>query len=137
MTAAQVVKLEEVTRGQSSYITQSRKDHCFKFQGCHWTSLHSPSHSLIKRLCYPEAHKFTKKATKWSNKYYVVLYFPFIDGAVIMKRLPRMLIKNKPFLSTVIFSAQKLVFFIDVDQTYLVASPDSLINCSCCKDGHR
>ena len=54
-----------------------------------------------------------------------------------MKRLPMMLIKKQAISKHSDFQCSEAGFFIDVDQTYLGTSPDGLINCSCCKDGHR
>ena len=34
------------------------------------------------------------------------------------------------------FQCSEVGLFIDADRPYLGASPDGLVNCSCCKDGH-
>lgn len=43
---------------------------------CH-TDPAKPSKSLIKTICYPEAHKFSSAATKYSSKTILFFYFIF------------------------------------------------------------
>ena len=71
LTEAECKSIETETRGRSSSpvwfqqregrITASR----FK-AACH-TNPDKPAKSLIKGICYPQAHKFSSKATRWGN----------------------------------------------------------------------
>ena len=68
MMPEQAVKLETETRGQSSkkswFLHRAGRITASNFKSVVVTNPCMPSQSLIKRICYPEAFKFTTAATK-------------------------------------------------------------------------
>ena len=64
----QVAKLERETRGQSSnkswFLHRAGRITASNFRSVVVTNPCTPSQSLIKRICYPEAFKFKTAATK-------------------------------------------------------------------------
>ena len=116
--------VEEATRDQSScklwftYRAGRVTASCLK-QAC--TTNHAlPSQSLVKAICYPEAYKFSTKATQWgckhekSAKEYYVKHLQGQHGNVTLA---------------------KSGLVINPKWPYLGASPDGVVTCSCCGKG--
>ena len=86
---------------------------------CH-TDPAKPAQSLIKGICYPEAFSFTSKATSWGcqheqdtkNIYFKACKVKHVD-----------------------FSVMDSGLVINSQWPYIGASPDGLINCTCCGKG--
>ena len=79
-----------------------------------------PSQSLIKTICYPEAFGFTTKATKWSCEHERVALDSYIKANTE---------KHDDF------EVSKSGLFLSCDWPFIGASPDGLVNCSCCGKG--
>ena len=84
------------------------------------TSIVSPAKSLIKAICYPHSYRFTSKATSWGCKH-----------EEIAKEKYKELMSGKH--TKLSFSDSGL--FISIDEPYLAATPDSLVECQCCGKG--
>ena len=82
---------------------------------CH-TDAAKPSQSLIKGICYPEAFKFTSKATTW--------------GCCHEKEAREVYLRACKSQHTD-FCVTECGFFINTQWTYIGASPDGIINCTC------
>ena len=69
LTQLQVQAVEEETRNQSSstlwFSQRAGRITASKLKQVLQTSLLQPSRSLIKSICYPEAHKFSTAATRY------------------------------------------------------------------------
>lgn len=90
-------------------------------QVCH-TSLSKPSQSLIKTICYPEAFRFTTKATQWGCKH----------EAAACKHYKFVQLQDKKHHD---FSVEPSGLVINPDWPHLGASPDGIVDCSCCGKG--
>ena len=68
VTKDQFLSLEAITRNQSLNKTwfshRTGRITAFTFKSAAVINVAMPSQSLIKRLCYPEAHKFTTASTR-------------------------------------------------------------------------
>ena len=124
ITKVMAGKVEEATRSQShsklwfkyraGRITASRMKAV-----CH-TNPGYPAQSLIKSICYPEAFCFTTAATKWGCKH--------------EKQARQMyLAANKLKHDDLSVAESGLV--INPQWPFIGASPDGIINCTCCGKG--
>ena len=84
------------------------------------TNSSKPSQSLIKQLCYPEAFKFTSKATCW--------------GCEHEKTAQELYVKSMSSCHEN-FQIRDSGVVISSDYPYLGASPDGIVSCSCCGIG--
>ena len=78
------------------------------------TNIAKPAKSLVKSICYPEAHNFSTAATRWSSEHEVRArraYHIEING----------------FHESLTISDSGLN--IDPRWPYLVASPDGIVDC--------
>ena len=89
------------------------------------TNPHQPSVSLIKQICYPEAHRFTTKATEYGCEH---------EAVSTKKRHGRNTNHNR-WKSILILLFPHVGFFLDRVKQYIGASPDGLVTCSCCGEG--
>ena len=124
ITREMAEKVEQATR------SQSHSKLWFKYRAgritasqmkavCH-TDPGNPAQSLIKAICYPEAISFTTAATKWGCKH--------------EKQAREMyLIVNKLKHHDLSVTDSGLV--INPQWPFIGASPDGVINCTCCGKG--
>lgn len=84
------------------------------------TSVSQPSVSLVKRICYPEKHKFSSAATEWGLQH---------ENAALSSYKAKAVQQHKDFV------LRKTGVFLCVKHPHLVASPDSFTSCACCGDG--
>lgn len=84
VTSDQVKKLEEETREQSSgkawFIHRAGRITASNFKSVCHTNLCMPSQSLIKKICHPEAYKFSTEATRYS----MVCYYEYVNFSMVM-----------------------------------------------------
>ena len=86
---------------------------------CH-TDISKPSKSLIKQICYPEAHKFYSAATSWGCKH---------------EKKARNAYANKMSESHENFVMSDSGLHVNPKWPHLGASPDGLVECACCGQG--
>ncbi|XP_065916067.1 uncharacterized protein [Dysidea avara] len=84
------------------------------------TDVSNPAQSLISSICYPQLHKFTTRATTWGCEHEAIARISFIDMA-------------KPLHTNFEYRDSGLV--IHRDHPYIGASPDGIVQCSCCGYG--
>ena len=84
------------------------------------TSLCSPSLSLVKAICYLEVFSFSSPATDWGRTYEQFA-------------LKRYLSNEMAHHDSLSVSASAL--FLNETWPFLGASPDGIVNCSCCGKG--
>ena len=83
----QAEKVEELSRGQSSnkawFTHRAGRITASNFKAVSHTNMNMPAQSLIKKICYPEAFKFSTDSTRynifitWSCLYtfiFIILY---------------------------------------------------------------
>ncbi|XP_077354672.1 uncharacterized protein LOC144002880 isoform X2 [Festucalex cinctus] len=78
-----------------------------------------PSPSLVKSICYPDSHVFSTEATRWGLKHEEAARQQYMDA---MKHH-----RNLEVLNTGLH--------VNVQWPFLGATPDALIECSCCGVG--
>ncbi|KAJ4929263.1 hypothetical protein JOQ06_004874, partial [Pogonophryne albipinna] len=120
LTQPQVQAVEEETRNQSlspiwfsqraGRITASRLKQVLQ------TSLAQPSKSLIKSICYPEAHKFSTDATRYGCKY---------------EATARKQYEGVQSLHHQGFSCKDSGLWLNPQWPYMGASPDGCVTCTC------
>ncbi|KAG0435465.1 hypothetical protein HPB47_018463 [Ixodes persulcatus] len=84
------------------------------------TSVEKPSLSLIKRICYPEEHKFSTPATRWGLDHEdeaVQCYVGRVKGAHAN------------------FTHRKCGLYLSTQYPHIAASPDAALHCDCCGSG--
>lgn len=84
------------------------------------TSIDTPSVSLIKKICYPDKHKFSTAATTWGLKHE--------DDALCSYVAER----KKHHVN---FSCSKSGVWLSEQNPFIAASPDGLVQCACCGKG--
>ena len=124
LTSEMAQSVEKATRSQSnsklwfSYragrVTASRMRAV-----CH-TSIANPSQSLIKSICYPEAFSFVSKQTEWGCKH---------------EKKARDIYCRINYRSHDNFQVLDSGLVINPQWPFIGASPDGLIDCSCCGRG--
>ena len=113
--AARVQSLsKEWFRFRAGRITASR------FKASIRTNPLKPSQSLFKSICYPESVRFSTKATKWGCEHEKTARDAYFSSIAADH-------------SDLTVSDSGLV--IHPQYPYLGASPDGLVNCSCCGSG--
>lgn len=78
-----------------------------------------PSLSLLKRICYPQLHSFKAASTTYGCAHED-------DALQAYKASMSKPSKHRDF------SIQRCGLFVDSDAHYIGASPDALVQCSCC-----
>ena len=76
--------------------------------------------SLLKRVCYPDAYKFSSKATQYGCEH---------------EREAREQFKSKMVGKQLDFKVSPCGFFVDLNTPCIGASPDGLVECTCCNKG--
>ena len=79
-----------------------------------------PSLNLIKQICYPEAFKFSTKATQWGCEH----------EKIAQELYTQVLSKNHKN-----FDIRNSGLVISTTHQFLGASPDGVISCDCCGTG--
>ena len=115
---------EEATREQSAsrlwYTYRSGRVTASKMkQVCH-TNPSMAAQSLIKSVCYPEAYRFTTKATKWGCTH----------EKAALEHYKALMQNNHCDVSV-----NESGFVINSTWPHLGATPDGIVNCSCCGKG--
>ncbi|KAJ4929158.1 hypothetical protein JOQ06_004777 [Pogonophryne albipinna] len=112
--ACQDFRQEELTQPQP----KSRKDHSLKTDKTQvlQTSLAQPSKSLIKSICYPEAHKFSTAATRYGCKYEATAQKQY-EGVQSLHHQG--------------FSCKDSELWLNPQWPYMGASPDGCVTCTC------
>ncbi|XP_072039939.1 uncharacterized protein [Amphiura filiformis] len=80
-----------------------------------------PAQSLVKRICYPEAHRFSSAATRYGCEHEDKARKAFIE-----KRLAQ-LHEN--------FTCREAGLHLSAEHPFIAASPDGIISCDCCGEG--
>jgi len=80
----------------------------------------NPAQSLISSICYPQLHKFTTRATIWGCEHETIARISFLDVA-------KLLDTN--------FEYRDSGLVIHRNHPYIGASPDRMLECSCCGYG--
>lgn len=81
------------------------------------TNPHQPSISLVRRICYPESYKFSCAATSYGCKH---------------EEDARDEYKSRMIKGHTGIKINPCGFFVDVKRCYIGASPDGLVECTCC-----
>ena len=119
-----VRNVEEATRKQSKsrlwYRYRAGRVTASKMKRACTTSEEMPSQRLIMEMCYPEAFGFTSKATRWGCEH---------ESAACQRYFEQMKDQHSDFT----MSSSGLV--LNPRWPHLGASPDGIVNCSCCGRG--
>uniref|UniRef100_A0A1X7TJH5 PHD-type domain-containing protein n=1 Tax=Amphimedon queenslandica TaxID=400682 RepID=A0A1X7TJH5_AMPQE len=84
------------------------------------TSAIKPSISLIKSICYPDVYLFHNNATKYGCTHESDALLAYERKSVVLHQG---------------FATSRCGFFVSTDYPFLGASPDGLVECSCCGKG--
>ncbi|XP_057693346.1 uncharacterized protein LOC130916556 [Corythoichthys intestinalis] len=121
---SQISAIEQITREQSTtkswFLYQAGRITASNFKAASQTKIENPCYSLIQRICYPDAFKFTTEATRYGRSH---------EWKV--RKDYEMFTKPKHRDMKVTESG----FFIHKEFPYIGASPDSLVKCDCCGEG--
>ena len=88
-------------------------------QVCH-TNASLPSQSLVKTICYPEAYRFTTKATRWGCTHEAAAREHFVK------------VRQESHAG---ISVVDCGLVINPEWPHLGASPDGIVQCTCCGKG--
>lgn len=121
----QVLKLiEEEMRPQTScrkwFIFRASRVAASNAKAVCATSVESPSESLTQRVCYPDNHRFTTKATAWG---------------VEKKEGARKMYMDAQSSRHVNFQCHKSRLHLSPTHPWLGASKDNVVRCECCGQG--
>ena len=124
ITTQNVEHVEEATKGQSNskmwYKYRSGRITASNTKRVCGTSNASPSHRIVKEICYPEVFRFSTPATEWGishEKQACELY-----RGIMVKTHDNFFTGNSGLT-------------LNCDWPFLGASPDGFISCSCCGKG--
>lgn len=124
VTDQQTKNIEAATRDQAQskdwFRFRAGRVTASRFKAAAHTDLTQPSLSLIKSICYPEAFKFSNRATKWGCEHEKKAREAYFHQAV-----QHHLNLNITDRGLVVHS----------QYPHLGASPDGYIKCSCCGHG--
>lgn len=84
------------------------------------TSLTNPSRSLLRKICYPEDGQFWSPQTAWGKEHEEKAMQGYTSACKDIH---------------VRFQCKKSGLHISLEHPYLAASPDGLVNCTCCGEG--
>ena len=119
-----VHNVEEATRAQSDsrlwYRYRAGRVTASKMKRVCSTSLAMPSQRLIKEICYPEAFRFTTRATCWGCEH---------ERAARERYAEQMAERHEKF------SVANSGLVLNPEWTHLGASPDGIVCCTCCGRG--
>ena len=124
VAAEEAAAIEASTRKQSSskewFQQRAGRITASKFKSACATNPDKPSKSLIKGICYPDAHRFSNAATKWGIEKEPVAREAF-EFAVAADHLN--------------LSVAECGLHVNGKLPFLGASPDGLVFCECCGNG--
>eukprot|EP00117_Sycon_ciliatum_P019190 scpid45373/ scgid17476/ PHD finger protein ING1; Protein INHIBITOR OF GROWTH 1 len=116
--------VEQATRNQADskawFEFRAGRITASKLKSAVRTDISQPSASLVRSVCYPEAHKFRSKATQWGCDHEQKAIDNYSEHASATHQKVEVLPSG---------------FVIHPDYPYLGATPDSLVQCSCCGNG--
>ena len=84
------------------------------------TNPHQPSLSLVRRICYPEYYNFSSSATVYGCQHEIDAREDY---------------KSKMIMQHADFEIKPCGLFVDGKDSYIGATPDGLIKCTCCGMG--
>ena len=124
ITEDKVERLAKMTVQKSKskqwFHYRARRITASRFRQVLHTDPHKPSLSLISNICYPDIHSFSNEATQWgcenemeALKAYKARNGQVHDGLVLAK----------------------CGFHLSIEHPFLGASPDALVDCTCCCQG--
>eukprot|EP00118_Oscarella_pearsei_P021719 m.246173 g.246173 ORF g.246173 m.246173 type:complete len:368 (+) comp40259_c1_seq1:486-1589(+) len=120
----QAAEIEKATRKQAEckrwFEMRAGRVTASLFKAAAHTSKSHPSVSLIKRICYPESTNFSTEATVWGRS----------QEKTALKQYEKETQKNHCN-----FAVKNSGLVIHPDYPHLGATPDGLVNCSCCGFG--
>ncbi|CAH1270905.1 Hypp4506 [Branchiostoma lanceolatum] len=120
----QVAALEKTTRLQTKSNTwfqyRAGRITASNFKTAVRTNPDNPSISLIKRICYPNAYKFSTTATRWGCQH----------ESTAISSYKEVQLKSHDCLTV-----GESGFHIHKEHSFLGASPDALVTCKCCGEG--
>ena len=124
ITDEEADNIETHTRNQARntawFMQRAGRITASKMKSVCCTDVSNPAKSLISSVCYPQLHKFSTKATTWGCEHEAIARISFID-------VTRPLHTN--------FEYRDSGFIIHRDYPYVGASPDGIVQCSCCGYG--
>ena len=122
ITVVQVTAVETKTRDQANsrlwFRMRAGRITASKFKSACRTDPANPSKSLIMSVCYPEVFRFNTEATRWGCQHENLALEVFSNSG------------QHEDMKVV-----KCGLFISVDHPFLGASPDGIVQCSCCGHG--
>ena len=96
-----------------------------------------PSQSLIKKICHPQAYKFSTEATRYFNgilfecvRFCMQCRWGCEHESKAIQEYKENAEKNHEGLMV-----SKAGLFVDIEKPYIGASPDGIIQCRCCGIG--
>ena len=124
VTIEQQQRLEQLTKLQQGSqlwfdFRSGRVSASVFYDVCH-TTISKPSKSLLMKICYPLKCKFSSPQTDWGLKKEKIAFRKYVNTAKY---------------NHVDFIANSSGFVISVDNPRFGATPDGVIQCSCCGKG--
>ncbi|ELU16729.1 hypothetical protein CAPTEDRAFT_217374 [Capitella teleta] len=123
-TQEQIACLECMTRTQSNskswFAYRSGRITASVFRSAVTTDPANPAVSTIKRVCYPDAYKFSTAATRWGCNHEKTALQTYLAQSELLHANHQI---------------QDCGFYIDPNHPFIGASPDSLIECPVCGPG--
>ena len=145
MTQEEVDYVEKATIGQSGNKTwfdhRAARVTASNIKAACNTNPCMPSTSLIKRICYPHAYRFSTTATKYNtctiHSYLYINDYTFFADRWGCSRETDAVEAYKAIVCTrhESFQITENGFFIDIDNPFIGASPDRIVSCKCCGKG--
>lgn len=124
VTENEVTAVESTTRNQTFspvwYRFRAGRITASKMKAVNRTSILKPSASLLRQICYPIEMKFSTPATRWGCEHEIIARDAY--ETMFTDRHPNFLIEN-------------CGLFLSGEYPYLGATPDGIVDCSCCGRG--
>ena len=120
----QAMQVESKTKLQANsrlwYQMRAGRITASRLKGACRTNPAQPSISLIMAVCHPEMFKFKTVPTNWGCEHEKVAISRYLS--ISLKRHHK-------------FQVRECGFFICTSHPFIGASPDSLVECTCCNEG--
>ena len=124
VTEEQAALVENKTRLQSNsrlwFHMRTGRITASRFKSACRTNPAQPSISLTMAICHPEMAKFKSSATSWGCEH---------EKTAISQYLRKNLRKHHKF------EVKECGFFINISHPFVGASPDGVVECTCCGEG--
>ena len=124
ITSVEAQNVELYTREQSLskvwFQQRAGRETASRLRAAVCTDPTQPSKSLVRTICYPDTTKFYSRATSWGCEHEQIAYKAY---------------KNRFICLHSNFQLSRSGLVIHVDYPFMGASPDVIINCSCCGKG--